>query len=609
VIRINSLQGFIFLILAILIAVSQLIILDPHLNYGFSDVDWGFLSVYKTQNPYSLGQFLDNIKTSGTLGGVYTHQIYYIGIQGDLFGLDFRSFHLTTHVFKTLSTVFSFFIFLALTRNFLASVVSTILFGFSYAGVGAMYTVVTSSDYLAILSLDFFIISYWYLIKNKISSWRWFVVSLILLMLTLFLSTERMYPLPLFILLTEALLLILNREKFTRELIFKRLLFLITPFALFFIATPKIFLDFAMSHIPEIITRISEGSWNLILTPFIALGSIVLPHDFTKYLGVIKMDSFFIFLDAIISGPLVFLLTITLIISILTFKKWFIAFLQITGLTAFFSIFLYILGSHKFDHELGAGLLMQALIGFFIISVGITSFNMWRKGRDSLHLSLFVGSLSALLYIVLTWLGAASAEIFTGVHRYLTIPALFMSLFVGALFSGFILNIHAFFKNNKFLRILSLVPLIFLAIYIRINIFGIEAFFNQQLYSGFGAEDKKTMRDQLLSDLENLDNQSPSLFYFDFSEDNINGYYYDNTLLGGFSTWMLWHPSLNFNQKLKPSSFWNNYKLLKNSYIIGKEPGFMINERMFPLKNFYAFKLKDKKITNIKETVLKSLVE
>ncbi len=85
-------EYLLFSILAVFIAWSQFILLEPHLQYGFSDVDWGFLSTYKMQNPYKLSQFIDNIKIGGTTGGVYTHQIYYIGIQNEFFGLNFESF-------------------------------------------------------------------------------------------------------------------------------------------------------------------------------------------------------------------------------------------------------------------------------------------------------------------------------------------------------------------------------------------------------------------------------------------------------------------------------------------------------------------------------------
>ncbi len=55
-------------------------------------MDWGFLSIYKTQNPYTIPPFIENFKQGGIRGGVYTHQIYYIGIQNHFLGLNFKSF-------------------------------------------------------------------------------------------------------------------------------------------------------------------------------------------------------------------------------------------------------------------------------------------------------------------------------------------------------------------------------------------------------------------------------------------------------------------------------------------------------------------------------------
>src|SRR3989344_3469012 len=152
------------LLLIVLVIISQIILLKPHLEYGFSDVDWGFLSIYKTQNPYSLSQFIEFLKRGGTLGGIYTHQIYYIGIQNDLFGLDFKFFQITTHTFKILAILSIFPLLLAISGSRLAAFLSTIFFAFSYSAVGTMYTVVTSSDYSAIFSMGIFATLYWYVV-------------------------------------------------------------------------------------------------------------------------------------------------------------------------------------------------------------------------------------------------------------------------------------------------------------------------------------------------------------------------------------------------------------------------------------------------------------
>ena len=597
-------EYLLFSILAVFIAWSQFILLKPHLQYGFSDVDWGFLSIYKTENPYSPSQFIEFLKRGGTLGGVYTHQIYYIGIQNDLFGLNFKSFQITTHVFKILAILASIPFFWAISGSILITFISTILFAFASSAVGTIYTVVTSSDYSAIFTAGIFIVGYWYVIKNKIGNWLILTLLFFLLVLTLFLSTERMYPLPLFISLTE-IFLWFKKGKIEKTAIRRMLVLLLPPF-LIFLATPTIFLSFVSNHGVEIIQRISAGNWNLLLTPVIALGSIIIPHDYTKFLGTAKMDNFGSFLEFLITGPLLILVVITLVIGKLVFKKSHTAILQIFGLMILCSILLYILGSHFVDHQISIEAIVQALVGLYILTLSIVSLLYWLKYRERLLVGLFIGPFLAFLYIFFTWVGAATSEVFTGIHRYLTIPALFIDLFLGTLFTVIFINISDLLKKTTPFRIFAFTVFIPLLFFVYLNVQEIKAFFDYQLESGFGAAEKNLMRNQLNDYLAELSKKEPALFYFDFMEDNDRGYYYDNALLAGFESWMLWHPSINFNKELAPKVFWNNPQVLKASVQTKNgEKVIILEKRIYKINDFYAFKLNDKKVIDIKEAVLK----
>ncbi len=599
-----------FLILVILITfitISQLLILKPHLNYGFSDVDWGFLSIYKTQNPYNPSQFIHNLTNSGTQGGVYTHQIYYIGVQNEFFGLDFEKYQLTSHFFKILATIASFPVFFAITGSVLVAFVSTILFGFSYSAVGTMYTVVTSNDYMAIFLMEVFGLVYWNIIRKKITGLVWLFFALILLFLTLFWSTERMYPLPLFIIITEFFLLIKRLGSQTKRLIVKRLSVLILPLLIIFIVRPIVFLDFILRNGSEIIKRIYEGNWNLLLTPFIALGSIILPSDTAKFFGIASIESFPSFIDYLLTGPTPILFVLTFFTAVFIFKKPHKVILQISILTFIFSIFLYVLASHFVDHLLSRESITQALIGFYILAFALVSFGYWLKNNQHSLMGLFVGPFFAFLYILLTWVGAATSEVFIGAHRYLTIPAMLMSLFLGTLFSLMVSKNYHFLKNHQYLRVISFTPFFLLIFFINLNISEVENFFYYQLYNGFGNEDKQFMRGQLLNNLNNLPSDQPSLFYFDFKEDNTRGYYYDNTILGGFKSWMLWNKNLNFRNGLKPEIFWNNEGLLEDSMLRNGIKGFSYQNHFYDTNHFYAFKLQDKRVIDIKDKLLNKL--
>lgn len=597
---------FIFLFLSIIVIFTQLKFLEPHLQYGFSDVDWGYLSIYKTTHPFSLSQFINYLQTNGTTGGVYTHQIYYLGLQGDLFGLDFRSYNLTMHIFKILATIFIYPVFLIISGSSLIAFVSTILFAFSYSAVGTMYSIATSSDYSAVFGMNIFLIAYLYIIKNSIASLWKISVVMSLLLLTLFLSTERMYPLPLFLIIIE-LFLVLNQKSWShRKIIYKRMTIIILPLLLVFLAKPIIFLDFFLRTGIQLMTRIVNGNWNLLLTPFIALGSIVVPFNATHLLGVAKIDNFLNFFDFFISGPLPVLFLITFLASIFIFRRPQVILFQIMILTIVSSVFLYITASHFVDNLLTMESITQALVGFYTISFALVSFKYWLQNKDHSLIGLFAGPLFAFLYTFLTWLGAATSEVFFGAHRYLTIPALLMSLFLGTLFSLICLKMFNFFKNFRYIKLISFTPFIFIILFINLNVGEVNTFFSYQLYNGFGVSDQQYMRSQFNSYLNDLSGERPSLFYFDFSGDNLNSYYYDNTIRGGFNTWMLWNSKINFNKALAPDLIWNQPQVLKSSVTIrdGKK-GFLYNGKFYVGENFYAFKLKDRKVIDIKDTLLK----
>ncbi len=600
--------NILFLILIPIIVIGQIIILKPHLKYGFSDVDWGFLSIYKTQNPYSLSQFIKNIEVGGTLGGVYTHQIYYIGIQNDFFGLNFQSFQITTHVFRILAILSVFPLVLFITGSSLAAFVAVILFSFSYSAIGTLYTVVTSSDYSAIFSLGIFVFVYRYIVKNNIGRWFQLLLLLFLLILTLFLSTERMYQLPIFIALIEAFLIWQGRrlEKNT----IKRLILMFVPLFIIFLARPMVFLSYFMSHVTELIKGVQGGEWNLLLTPLAALGSMVLPHDYIKFLGVPRIESLESFAEFIITGPLFIIIFTSIVIGTVIFRRFYTV-IQILILMVFSSGLLYVLASHFSTHQISVETITQAFIGFYILAIAVVSFFYWQKNKSRLLIGMFVGPLFAFLYIFLTWLGAAAAEVFTGIHRYLTIPAIFIDLFLGTLFTisfNNLSNTLRKFRLNKHVALLVFIPLFF---FVTISLKEIRIFFEYQLANGFGASDKNLMRSQLNKYLDNLSITKPSFFYFDFTQDNDKGYYYDNALLAGFSSWMLWHKSIGFNMDLAPTVGWNNIDMLKKSVIEQedrlnhtKKKVIYYRNKYYDISNFYAFKLNNKKITDIKKEIL-----
>ncbi len=600
----NSKPFLLLIFLFFLIAISQLLILKPHLNYGFSDVDWGFLSIYKTQNPYSLPQFIYNLTNSGTLGGVYTHQIYYIGLQNEFFGLNFEKYHLTTHFFKILATIFSFPIFLVISASMPVAFIATILFSFSYSAVGAMYTVVTSGDYSAISIMELFFVAYWYILKRNLTNTGLLLIAFILFILTIFLSTERMYPMPLFIELIE-FFLIWNRRKSLKNILdlprsfYIRNIGILLPIILIFFVKPLIFLDFFLRNGMELIHRINLGNWNLILTPFIALGSIV-SVQISNGSEILRIESFFQFLELIMI-PMLTLILLTLIICVAVFNRSIVILKKMIFLMVVSIILLYILSVHFVDHLINFQSLTQALVGLYILIVAFVSFKYWIKEKEQIYIGLFAGPFLAFVYILLTWLGAATSEVFSGVHRYLTIPSLGISFFLATI-------IVIIFQKSPLKKITPIVLIIFIFFLLWTDFIVINNFFDFQLNNGFGFKDQKHMRMQLKPYLNNLSDDEPSIFYFDFPEDNGNSYFYDNTIRGGFQSWMLWDEKINFNKGLVPTLLWNQSQILASLIVKKGDKSYFIYEgRNYSISNFYAFRLNGKRVNNIKGEILRNL--
>lgn len=591
-------KHYIFLLLVPVLIYIEFELLKPHLKFGFSDVDWGFLVAYhryKLLFPNIFENFFNTIQA----GGIYAHQAYYIGIMSEFFGLNFEWYQLVSNIFKILSTILAYPLFYIVTKSRLSAIFGVILFIFSYPAVGTMYTTVTSSDYTAVLAAVIFLWLYFYEIRNNSRNRRLTIALTLFLLLTLFLSTERMYPLIVLIGCIELFVFIKEKQRASAF----RIMLLFSPVVIILIKYPSMVLTFLTSNGFLLLQKIGEGNWNLILTPFISLGSLMMPYDSWRYFGLVQIDSLGQYLTFFLEGPLVFFIFLSLITSLI-FKKPVNFLIQLLLLFISMGLLIYVLATHHIS-QTEPVLITPALIGGYILSFGLVTFIHWinYQKEDSL-IGISLGIIGAFIFISITWLGADVYLIFTGVHRYLTMPALFISLSLGCLIA---LLTKRLWKSTKIVKPFSIIPPLILITISYLWAQQIRSFFQEELKYGFGAEDKQLMRNQLLNLIGGIDFKNPVLFYFDFSDDIENGYYYDNTILGGFSSWILWqHPKLQFKDKPALLVFWNDYKKLEDSEILQDGiTGFKMKEGIYSSKNFYAFKLKNKKIYNITGEMLK----
>lgn len=636
----NKKQLLLVAFLALILFFLNNFIFGKQLDYGFRDVDWMSLYYYKLFGNFSLNHFLQILKANGA----YTHQVYYVGFLEQIFGLNFKLLHLSSQIFKVLAAITLYFLVLKVSENKLLAFLTSVLYTISYTHAGVLFQLSTGSYFPGVILMNLFLIVYWVIISGK-KGLRWLILAGILLLSTLFVTTERMYPLVLLIVLVELVSILFN--KFNKEVLgssIKRLFFVLLPLiVLIFVydgwfkniinngfAPNQFFLQAGLMS-----DSILKGNWQFFLYPFASLGSIFLYGDFWKYLGQVDVSNFTSYLLFLIFGPVLKLgiLSIVLMYFIAknakkVFKLTVAILLSLFG----FGLISYIVNRNwnnldtqiriHFDPNL---VLLPAIFGFFIITFSIVIFFEWVKSKNNQLLPLIIGPAFSFFFILTTWIASDLQLVSLGPHRYLSIPSIGVVLFI----SGFIVLIFDRLKSLKYTKqiarmiFLALIPLIF------INYQVASDFFNYELsYAGMGANDQTRIKNEFWAYVPNMSNTERSLFYFDETADKDNGYFDESTIMAGLDSWVLFDHGKNVvKERPVPGILRTNIEcpqISHNSCIemmrseltkVNGEEGLLYadrirypnNPRFYNLKNFYAFRFIKKHLVDIKKEVLEEL--
>ncbi len=626
----------IFVVIAAMVFFLQSRLLAPHLRYGFADVDWGYLYQYKQLGEAPLTKIYQVWKGVG----VYTYGPYYMGIVEHFFPIDdfnFINIHKTNHFFKFLSAITLFPLVLVFTGKRLLAALATIIYAIAYSAVAPLYSAQVSGYYVAITVMNVFATYYILIVKNNKIGLFWLVGGVFLFILTLFLATERMYPLIPLIFLGEFLWMLsqkfsgsIVRSSISRQIAF--LCPLILAFMLIFFGGKN---DFGgapafFGNTKIIFQHISRGNWQLALNPPISLASLFFPREYWGLLGSDRyaLTGFFEYLGFFLGPFLIFLIFISFL-SILISKKP-PRFILISSILAIaLGSVVYILASHQLSINEALRLsfdtmfLKPALIGAFIISLTLSLLFEWilAAKKEGYTLFLFLGLSIAFFIIFLTWLPSDYTLIVAGVHRYLAIPAIFSSFFIAAL----ITLIYEKFKKLKYIGNFSWLILLIVILIIQLNFSIVSKYFDQELkYAGMDGEEQKYMKGKLLSYMGNFDLKEPLLFYFD-EDDHENGYFHETAIVAGFSTWIKFRGRSIPLEGLTPEfirnadlgSETNVYCTGVNVNCIGKlksyvtlqngGKGILYKNVFYPPNRFYAFRLKDRDVLDIKNEILQAI--
>ena len=165
----HSKDILIFLFLAAIIFYLQSILLEPHLNYGFTPDDWWPLAHFNYLKETGVIQKLLSVWRSD---GVYTtYQVLYISLLHHLYGFDYEKYQLTNHILKILSSIAIYPLVAIVFKNRTLGFITSILYAISYAPVGTLEIVAKGSDFLSIIIMTLFFIVYFYNLKGSFIGW------------------------------------------------------------------------------------------------------------------------------------------------------------------------------------------------------------------------------------------------------------------------------------------------------------------------------------------------------------------------------------------------------------------------------------------------------
>lgn len=610
----------IFILLSLLVVGLQYFILQPHLRYGFADVDWSFLLSFKELSSLYHDP-ISHVINGWKKWGVYTYQMYYIGLNEQFFGLDYRVFQIVTLIFKVIATLSLYPVIYLITKSKLAAFLTTLIYAVAYSPVGVMYTVVTSGLFIAISVMNLFFVWYLKLINQGKNSLWGILISVILFSATLLLATERMYPLIPAVILIEFFWWFKNG--YSKTILFqglKRLSGFLVLFLAAFLYNPSIFTPVS-GNIEVTYQKFMLGNWQVILSPIISLGSLFVPKDYWPIFGVPNINSIFAYIGFLLSGPMVIFSFLSIALSIFLSRKKIRFILNTLIFFLISALSVYVLSTHQLSipdsvrMHFDFGYIIPALIGSYTVSLTLVLFTEWLNSgkKDILLISIVGGIALSLLFIITTWLAADWILVFFGVHRYLTIPAIGSSLLIAGLMTIAFRKLKAIKVTSSlsYLIFLLLVPLIIF------NAKVIGDYFKYELeYAGTDAAGHIRMKNKLWSYLTNFSNTEPSIFYFDESADHDNGYFDETTIMAGFNYWMRFRGRDIVDAKLTPALLRSNLicpeprsiclsKVKEFVTIKDGEKGVLYGNVFYKKENFYAFRFINRDIVDIREEVVK----
>lgn len=595
--------------------------LKPAFEIGLTPEDREFILRYKLLGP---NPFAKIWQVWLERGAYTTVPIYYIGIVQSLTGFNYDLIQFMGVLFRTLA-ILSIFPMVALVfKNIWLAMLTTIIFAFSYTTTGALETGVEPSEYLGFLMMNIFLIAYYFLNTKNFLDIRLLILTSFLLFVAVMTSVMRIYPILFFIPLIEIFLLFLNHKKYKFKYLFLKLPILYLPFLLLVIFSPLS----ASGHfsLPVIMTKVAQGNWHLLLTPFQGLGFMIPVGKYYGYLGTMDLNNFITYTTFLLGGPLIIFGFASLILSFISAQKRLQFFFRLLLLNFGLEVLIYWIVQQRmlvvpelrldFDNQR----LYPVLFGLFLFSLMVNYMIDWyRQGKkNNLLLVLWLGPFFGLFFISLTYIFAGLTLSFGGAQdHYLLVP----TMGIGLMIAGSLLLLH---KKLSTLRFGSIISIFFVfSILFLLYIFNRQLthdYFNIANINGRAAFGQMQIQTRIKQKLKNIDYSRPLLVYFDTSSISGRGPFYSESLLTPFPFFMhlqgeevidgcigVIYEDDRMVQLRGLIKEINNQLVVEHPLICVDGYNLSIKDIPIKLEDLYAYKIRDENFIDIKQQVIDEL--
>lgn len=467
--RIIEQKWLLCILLVSCIVILNLVLLREYFGYGMVTIDWTYLIPFKRAVGSLFQKIVEIWISVGPRGSYYS---IYLGILDSISPHNYEMIIRISVLWKILAGVSLFPAIWVLTRDKTIAFLSAVFFAISYSASGFLVQTSMSVEYIGIVFINLLTIAYFYFLKtNKL---KYFILSFFCLYIALSIAYLRVFPI-IFIVAGIEILRVWKKRITLFQGIIHIMIFVVPAFLMDYITNPVETMN-RISIYDSTIKPLLSGNLFLLTTPLSGIGLQLVGPGLEHLLQnghLITTGSYprFVF-------PRVILLIIfvTLVIAKLISKevKKFVVLTLI--LESIFLLILYVVMRFHFHllpqdilpRDLGSweSVYFGAIVGSLVLSTSFVSGLEWfRSGKKNLTLFLvFISPLFTLFIITYSWILLAKHFTFDErVHKYLSVSALGISVFLASLVSAGIKGSRSALLSK---RLVPLISAVFIVVYV-----------------------------------------------------------------------------------------------------------------------------------------------